>query len=61
MTHAEFRKAGDGVASMSQLLMLTEEERKTGTFTREIPADAASFKVYFENRYGFWTHPMQKI
>ncbi len=59
--HAEFRKAGDGVASMSAFLPLTDAEKQTGHFTREIPADAENFKVYFENRYGIWTHPMTKI
>ncbi len=61
ITHAEFRKAGDGVAAMSQFLILTAEEQKTGVFTRVIPADAENFKVYFKNRYGTWTHPMTKI
>lgn len=59
--HAEFRRAGDGVASMSAFLPLAEEEKQTGCFTREIPADAENYKVYFENRYGIWTHPMTKI
>ncbi len=61
LSHAEFRCAGDGVAAMSAFLLLSEQERKMGTFTREIPADAENYKVYFENKYGMWTHPMTKI
>ena len=45
-------------ATMSKTEMLTEEEKKTGIFTREIPQDAENFKVYFQNKYGVWTHTM---
>lgn len=61
VSHAEFRCAGDRVAAMAAFLILTDQERKAGTFTRGIPADAENFKVYFENRYGVWTHPMTKF
>ena len=47
--------------TMSKVEMLTEEEKKTGIFTREIPDDAVNFKVYFVNRYGVWTHTMIRI
>jgi len=40
---------------------LTDAEKKTGYFARVIPADAAYFKVYFENKYGVWTHTMIRI
>lgn len=45
-------------ASLAKLEELTEEEKETGVFTREIPEDAANFKIYFENKYGIWTHTM---
>ena len=45
-------------SALAKLEELTEEEKETGVFTREIPADAANFKVYFENKYGVWTHTM---
>lgn len=48
-------------ASLAKVEELTDEEKKTGIFTREIPEDAAHFKVYFENKYGVWTHTMIKI
>ena len=49
------------VQFLAKLEELTEEEKETGVFTREIPADAANFKVYFENKYGVWTHTMIRI
>lgn len=48
-------------AALSKMEELTEEEKKTGVFSRPIPADAANFKVYFRNKYGAWTHTMIKI
>lgn len=45
-------------ASLAKVEELTDEEKKTGIFTRTIPEDAAHFKVYFENKYGVWTHTM---
>ena len=45
-------------ASLAKVEELTDEEKQTGVFTREIPEDAAHFKVYFENKYGVWTHTM---
>ena len=51
----------DQCASLSKVEELTDEEKKTGVFSRKIPDDAANFKVYFENKYGIWTHTMIKI
>ena len=48
-------------APLAKLEELTEEEKKTGVITREIPHDAMNFKIYFENKYGFWTHTMIQI
>ena len=48
-------------ASLSRLEELTEEEKKTGIIVRDIPEDAENFKVYFENKYGIWTHTMIKL
>ena len=45
-------------AALAKLEELTDEEKETGVFTREIPEDAANFKIYFENKYGIWTHTM---
>ena len=33
-----------------------KEEKKTGVISREIPNDAHHFKMYFENKYGVWSH-----
>jgi transcription antitermination factor NusG len=51
----------DSCAALSKMEELTAEEKKTGIITREIPADAANFKVSFENKYGIWTHTMIRI
>lgn len=48
-------------SALSKVEELTEEEKDKGSFTRKIPDDAANFKVYFENKYGIWTHTMFKI
>lgn len=48
-------------ASLSKVEELTDEEKKSGVITRRIPADAGNFKIYFENKYGIWTHEMIKI
>ena len=45
-------------AALAKLEELTDEEKETGVFTREIPEDAVNFKIYFENKYGIWTHTM---
>ena len=46
---------------LAKIEELTEEEKRTGVFTREIPEDAYNFKVYFKNKYGVWTHKMIEI
>lgn len=51
----------DNCASLSKLEELTEEEKNTGIITRQIPSDAANYKVSFENKYGIWTHTMIRI
>jgi len=48
-------------ASLAKVEELTDAEKKTGIFARAIPEDAVHFKVYFENKYGMWTHTMIKI
>jgi len=48
-------------SSLAKMEELTDAEKKTGYFARVIPADAAYFKVYFENKYGVWTHTMIRI
>lgn len=48
-------------ASLAKVEELTDTEKQTGVFTRAIPEDGAHFKVYFENKYGVWTHTMIKI
>ena len=48
-------------ATLFKVVVLTDEEKKTGIITREIPAEAVNFKIYFENKYGIWTHKMIRI
>lgn len=60
--YMDFREATPhatpNVASLSKYELLTDEEISSGVITRKIPEDAASFKVYYENEYGIWTHQM---
>lgn len=59
--YMDFRVAGNQWASLSKYEELTDSEKKAGVFTREIPGDAANFKVYFKNKYGVWVHKMTRI
>ncbi len=61
LLYADFRQAGDGCAALEKFEELTEEEKQTGCFTRPIPGNAENFKVYWQNPYGVWTHPMESI
>lgn len=59
--YADFRMYGEGCASLSAVVELSDEEKKAGRYSAPIPDDAENFKVYFENRYGIWTQPMTKL
>ena len=48
-------------AALAKVEELTEGEKAAGTWTRKIPEDGVHFKVYFENKYGIWTHTMIKF
>ena len=74
ISHMDFRERSKGLmnrasgtyynpccASLSKMEELTEEEKRTGVITRDIPSDAENFKIYFKNRYGIWTHTMISI
>ena len=61
IVYADFRQAGTGCASLEKYEELTDEEKRSGTYTRTIPNGGENFKVYFENEYGVWVHPMIKI
>ena len=43
-------------ASLVSVEELSEEEIKTGVITKDIPPAAETFKIYFENKYGIFTH-----
>lgn len=57
----DFRVAGKGAAALAKYEELTEDEKRSGNFTRPIPNLAKNYKVYFQNKYGIWTHPMTSI
>ena len=61
IVYADFRQAGTGCASLEKYEELTDEEKQSGIYTRPIPDGGENFKVYFENEYGVWVHPMIKI
>ena len=56
--YIDFRERGNGVAALVKVEELSEEEKRSGVITRKIPDEGKNFKVYFENKYGIWTHRM---
>lgn len=48
-------------APLSKVEELTDKEKNDGIIKRRIPSDAHNFKIYFENKYGVWTHTMIAI
>ena len=61
IVYMDFRRRGSTMAPMVSYEELTDEERKSGRFSRVIPENAENFKVYYKNKYGIWTHRMTKI
>ena len=62
ISHMEFRNAiSGGFASLNTMIHLTDEEKASGVFTREIPSDAVTYRVSFKNDYGVWTHQVIDI
>lgn len=58
MDFRELRAEGVTVSALSRIVEVTDEERKMKKITRPIPSDAGSYKLYFENKYGVFTHRM---
>lgn len=52
---------GAACAPLTTYEVLTDEEKKSGVFTRKIPADGKNFKIYYKNPYGVWTHRMTAL
>ncbi len=59
--YMDFRIPGENPKALAKYEVLTDEEKKSGVITRRIPADAGSFKVYYKNAYGIWTHPLKQF
>jgi hypothetical protein len=59
--YMDFRISGESPSALAKYEVLTEEEKARGVITRKIPSDAGSFKVYYRNSYGIWTHPLTPI
>lgn len=59
--YMDFRIAGEGPRPLAKYEPLTEAEKKSGVITRKIPKNAGGFKVYYENAYGIWTHPLTRF
>jgi hypothetical protein len=59
--YMDFRVSGESPSALAKYEVLSEEERCRGVITRKIPSDAGSFKVYYRNPYGIWTHPLTPI
>ena len=56
--HIDFR---DICGAMVKYDNLNQEEIRSGKFSREIPEESASFKVYFKNDYAIWTDGLHKM
>ena len=59
--HMDFRIPGKSPQALSKYEILTADEKKSGIIKRKIPSDAGSFKVYYKNPYGIWTHPLKQF
>jgi hypothetical protein len=59
--HFDYRIHGNVSASLDTAFTLSEEEKQSGSFTRALTEEGENFKVYFENEYGIWVHPMTSI
>ncbi len=59
--YMDFRAPGDSPRPLAKYEVLTEEEKQSGIITRKIPEAAGSFKVYYKNAYGIFTHPLTRI
>lgn len=62
ISHMEFRNAiSGGFASLNKMILLTDEEKETGVFTKEIANNAVTYRVSYRNEYGLWTHQVIDI
>ncbi len=61
IVYMDFRTNDKPGKSLESYEELSDEEKKTGEFTREIPEKSKNFKVYFRNKYGIWVHSMTPI
>ena len=61
LLYADIRRAGTDVAALVKYEELSDEEKAGGKFSFKIPDKGENFKVYFENAFGIWTHPMTRI
>lgn len=59
--YMDFRIPGISPQALEKYEVLSAEEKASGVITRKIPEDAGSFKVYYKNAYGIWTHPLKPI
>ena len=59
--YMDFRIPGESPRALAKYEVLTEEEKARGVIIRKIPSDAGSYKVYYKNAYGIWTHPLTQI
>ncbi len=59
--YMDFRVPGESPKALAKYEVLTDEEKRSGIIKRKIPEDAGSFKVYYKNPYGVWTHPLTRF
>lgn len=59
--YMDFRAPGANPSPLAKYEVLSAQEKRSGVITRSIPSDAGSFKVYYKNPYGIWTHPLTPI
>ena len=63
LLYMDFREKNPGCtySSLCEIIEVTPEEKAKRTITRKIPDIAGSYKLYFKNKYGVWTHNMITI
>jgi len=53
--YMDMRGPGERTGALLKVCHLTDEERKSGVFSREVPEGMGNFKIYFRNPFGIWT------
>lgn len=61
IVYMDFRRNGEYFPPLQKYEELSEEEKTSGKIVRTLVENGENFKVYFENKYGIWTHKAIRI